>query len=170
MNPRAENTTTQTALTIAVLNAYCLWAFTHLQFLIIFGGYGLPPFGEISTSSRGLQYYIPPEGMWLPTPVLFFCLSIALAVFALGGIVTVSKGAHGRIRIGMLVLIFAVIELGFSWYVLQSRHWHEQHLEFYLEDLKQNPKYRSWVWGPEWVDREIEQSSETLRRYRDYWE
>lgn len=157
---------TQNALTLAIIDAGCLWWLTWMQFVTAFW-FGLPLFTmDRRWSLTAMCYYLPPEGGEYSVPELFLAASIGLSLLALGRCFVMSKGARGRIRILFLVSLFASIAVGFSWSVVTWRNYHLMNVEYLRSHMSQYPEYAGF---PESLREQQKLVDKALVDYKRYW-
>jgi hypothetical protein len=153
---------------LTAANCYILWAFFWLQFVT--------SFATFSYQGRNLGPYtldVSPFGVSLPE--LFASFSVALALFALVGVIGGTRWTPRLWKRIVAVSVFAAITIGFSFTVLHLRHYaYGQALasraalqERYHRNLVVNydSKDESTVFWLEWERRSLEEQTEWIRRY-----
>jgi|GEM_PF-2154113 len=101
-------------------SCYALWAVFWLQFVVGFV-VGLPLLPN-RLPERGLEYLsAKPDLFGLSLPETWLVLSVVLSVWALAGVLMVSRGKKGRWRMRLVTVAFSLIAVGFAVGMLSSR-------------------------------------------------
>lgn len=156
------------ATMITAANCYLLWSFTWLQFVT--------SLSTFSYQGKNLGFYtVDADPFGVSLPELFASFSVALALFALVGVIGRTRQTPRLWKRIVAVSVFATITIGFSFTVLHLRHYaYGQALalraalqERYHRNLVVNydSKDESTVFWLEWESQSLEEQTEWIRRY-----
>ncbi|NLT71551.1 MAG: hypothetical protein GXX91_12785 [Verrucomicrobiaceae bacterium] len=120
VDEKKENRTEE-AVALSILHSGCLWWWTHIQFVTaVF--FGLP---FLRPDVIGvLWFYVPAPGWPVNVPTLFFCITVLGVVTLFLAMPMILSGSRAKWRQILLMSLFSLIALGFSFYIFASEDAH----------------------------------------------
>jgi len=147
------------AFTLTIVNAGCLWGWFWLQYVTAFF-FGLPFFSRYPEAT--LVQYTTLDGWSVNLPTLFWIISLVWAI-ALGlGVPVYLAGARAKVPQILMLLVFSMIVLGFSRWLVSCEQRCYEAVKYKLSMLRHHAS------DPhvEYEQREIQYVEELLETYQ----
>lgn len=147
------------AFTLTIINAGCLWWWFWLQYVTSLF-FGLPFFSRYPEAN--LVQYTAPDGWPVNLPTLFWMISLVW-VIALGmGVPVYLAGARAKVPQIVILLVFSMIVLGFSGWLVSCEQGCYQAVQYKLSMLRHHASHPPI----EYEQREIRLLENLLETYR----